>query len=162
MNALDDLVHRVAGKLLAQDKRLITAESCTGGLVASHLTGVPGSSDWFEGAFVTYRLSAKEDMLGVSKATLDRHSAVSAPVARDMAIGALARSRADVSVSITGVAGPAGGDVISPVGTVWFGWAIRDPDISCIQTSEHHLEGSRTDVRLQAVEISLRGVLNAL
>lgn len=159
---LDALIRDVADRLLARDKRLVTAESCTGGLVASHLTGVPGSSDWFEGAFVTYRLSAKEDMLGISPETLIRHTAVSEPVARDMAIGALARSRADVSVSITGVAGPTGGDVIAPVGTVWFGWAVRDTEIACVQTSEHALEGSRDEVRLQAVEISLRGVLNAL
>ncbi len=79
-----------------------------------------------------------------------------------MATGALARSRADVSVAITGVAGPAGGDLVSPVGTVWFAWARRDADIECIQTSEHLLDGDRNAIRLQAVEISLRGVLNAL
>lgn len=158
---MNELVSRVADCLMDRHVRLVTAESCTGGLVAAHLTAMPGSSDWFEGAFVTYRLSAKMTMLGVNPATLERYSAVSEPVAREMAMGALNRSDAGVSVSITGVAGPGGGDVISPVGTVWFAWATRNPDVQCIQASEHRLEGDRDTVREQAVEIALRGVLHA-
>ncbi len=152
---------RQSGQALA-DKgwRLISAESCTGGLLAATVTEIAGSSDWFEGAFVTYRLSAKTAMVGVSTELLDQHGAVSEPVARAMAEGALARSNADIAVSITGVAGPGGGDVVSPVGTVWFGWAVREnAAIRCVQTAEHRLSGTRQAVRLQAVRIGLEGVL---
>jgi len=157
-----DAAARVAETLLARKLRLVTAESCTGGLVAAHLTSIPGSSEWFEGAFVTYRESAKIRMLGVDAATLERYSAVSEPVAKEMSVGALRNSDADVSVAITGIAGPGGGDVITPVGTVWFAWALREPDLRCIQASEHSLEGTRDEVRVQAVEIALQGVLSAL
>jgi nicotinamide-nucleotide amidase len=159
---LADLEAGVGAALLRHGSRLVAAESCTGGLVAARLTEVPGSSEWFEGAFVTYRLSAKTDMIGVGVDLLERHGAVSEPVARAMAEGALAHCRADISVAITGVAGPAGGDVVTPVGTVWFGWAVRDEAIRCVQTAEHHLTGGRQAVREQAVEIALAGVLTLL
>jgi nicotinamide-nucleotide amidase len=140
--------------------RLISAESCTGGLLAATMTEIAGSSEWFEGAFVTYRLSAKTAMVGVSEEMLASHGAVSEPVARAMAEGALTHSDADIAVSITGVAGPDGGDVVSPVGTVWFGWAVREGSaIRCVQTAEHHLSGSRQVVRFQAVRVALEGVL---
>ncbi len=180
------LAQQVGRALLQSGWRLISAESCTGGLLAASMTDIPGSSNWFEGAFVTYRLSAKTDMVGVSEAILNEHGPVSEPVARAMAEGALTNSHADIAVSITGVAGPDGGDVISPVGTVWFAWAIRDEgspadrtagpadrtagpadrtagpaaaQIRCVQTAEHHLAGSRQAVRSQAVRIALEGVL---
>jgi len=162
---INQLITQVGQILVAHDLRLITAESCTGGMVASALTTVPGSSDWFEGAFVTYRLSAKRRMLGVGSGLLERFGAVSEPTARAMAEGALARSDAQISVSITGVAGPGGGDILTPVGTVWFAWALyADPGPAprCIQTAEHFFEGSRADVRDQAVRIALEGVLAAL
>ncbi|MEX2328070.1 MAG: CinA family protein [Pseudomonadales bacterium] len=141
---------------------LISAESCTGGLIASYLTSVPGSSEWFEGAFVTYRISAKVSMLGVKPSTLDRYTAVSEPVAKEMAEGALAHSQADISVSVTGVAGPGGGNIVTPVGTVWFGWAVRTPEIHCIQTSQHDLKGNRDAIRNLAVRIALEGVRTVL
>ena len=156
---MPDLVHQVARVLLQKNIRLVTAESCTGGLVAAQLTAVAGSSDWFEGGFVTYRPTAKVRMLGVSTDTLQRYTAVSEPVAREMAVGAIEHSDADISIAITGVAGPGGGDVMTPVGTVWFAWALRRPQVQCIQTSEHRLEGDREQVREQAVTIALRGVL---
>ncbi|MGE0626005.1 MAG: CinA family protein [Pseudomonadales bacterium] len=159
MSGPDSLAVDVGSALLARGWRLVSAESCTGGLLAARLTEIPGSSSWFEGAFVTYRLSAKTDMVGVATEILDRHGAVSEPTARAMAEGALAASSADISVAITGIAGPDGGDVVSPVGTVWFGWAIREGEIRCVQTAEHHLAGSRQAVRSQAVEIALEGVL---
>jgi len=155
----DSLAVDVGTALLARGWRLVSAESCTGGLLAARVTEVPGSSNWFEGAFVTYRLSAKTDMIGVPAETLDRYGAVSEPTARAMAEGALAASSADISVAITGIAGPDGGDVVSPVGTVWFAWAVREGGIRCAQTAEHHLAGSRQAVRNQAVEIALHGVL---
>jgi nicotinamide-nucleotide amidase len=155
-----DLAGEAGKALLAKGWRLISAESCTGGLLAATVTEIAGSSDWFEGAFVTYRLSAKTAMIGVSTDMLQSHGAVSEPVARAMAEGALKHSDADIAVSITGVAGPSGGDVVSPVGTVWFGWAVREgADIRCVQTAEHHLSGSRQVVRLQAVRVALDGVL---
>jgi len=155
-----DLAQRVGRALLQSGWRLISVESCTGGLLAACMTDIPGSSNWFEGAFVTYRLSAKTDMVGVSDALLEEHGPVSEPVARAMAEGALNNSHADIAVSITGVAGPDGGEVISPVGTVWFAWVIRTAtEIHCVQTAEHRLAGSRQAVRSQAVRIALEGVL---
>ena len=153
----------LAGRALAaKGRRLISAESCTGGLLAASLTEIPGSSTWVEGAFVTYTLQAKQRLLGVPEALLDRYGAVSEPVARAMAEGALHNSDADVSVAITGIAGPDGGDVIHPVGTVWFAWAVRNGTIQCVQTAEHDLAGDRTTVRHAAVAIALQGVLALL
>lgn len=162
------LAERVGRALAKRGWRLISAESCTGGLLAAAMTEVPGSSTWFEGAFVTYRLSAKTAMVGVAEDLLAEYGAVSEPTARAMAEGALTHSSADLAVSITGVAGPDGGDVTAPVGTVWFGWAIREDSadcngvgggIRCVQTAEHHLTGDRQVVRSQAVQIALEGVL---
>ena len=153
------LAHETGRALVGRGWRLISTESCTGGLLAATMTEIAGSSDWFEGAFVTYRLTAKTAMVGVSVDLLDTHGAVSEPVARAMAEGALHRSDADIAVSITGIAGPGGGDVVSPVGTVWFGWAQKERTIvRCVQTAEHHLTGSRQAVRLQAVTIALEGI----
>lgn len=162
---MNELAFQVASALLERKLNLVTAESCTGGLITSYLTSLPGSSNWLEGGFVTYRLSAKVDMLGVKQKTLDDFTAVSEPVAREMATGALANSRGDISVAVTGVAGPGGGDIIAPVGTVWFGWALREPGtsaIECVQTSTHEFDGDREEIRHQAVEIALRGILAAI
>lgn len=157
-----DLMAAVAAELVANDMRLVTAESCTGGMVAAEITAYPGCSDWFEGGFVTYRLSAKEQMIGVKRKTLETFGAVSEPTAREMAEGALAASDAQISVSVTGVAGPDGGNLLTPVGTVWFGWAVRNPDPICLQTSRYEFSGSREEVRVQAVRIALEGVRTAL
>jgi nicotinamide-nucleotide amidase len=118
------LVNEAAGLLEAcreKKLRLTTAESCTGGLIAAILTEVPGSSDVFERGFVTYSNEAKTEMLGVTAELIERHGAVSEEVARAMAAGALENSRADVAVSVTGVAGPGGGTEAKPVGLVHFG-----------------------------------------
>ena len=109
----------------AHGLRIATAESCTGGLIAAALTHVPGSSDVVDRGFVTYSNESKVEMLGVDPALIAAHGAVSGPVAAAMAAGALARSLADVTVAVTGVAGPGGGSADKPVGTVWFGWARR-------------------------------------
>lgn len=155
---------RRTGELLAgRGWKLISAESCTGGLLAARVTEIPGSSGWVEGAFVTYTLAAKTTLLGVPEGLLDRFGPVSEPVARAMAEGALVNSTADVAVAITGIAGPDGGDVVSPVGTVWFAWAIReDGAAQCVQTAEHHLAGDREVVREQAVQTALTGVIELL
>ncbi len=152
------LIEAVARQLLANEVTLVTAESCTGGMIAAELTSVPGSSEWFEGAFVTYRPSAKMRMIGVNRRTLEEHGVVSEPTVREMAEGALAACDARVSVAVTGVAGPDGGDLLAPVGTVWFGWAVQAPSPRCIQTARHQLGGSRAEVREQAVRIALEGI----
>lgn len=162
MDANIQLIDQVARRLTDNDLTLVTAESCTGGMIAAELTAVPGSSDWFEGAFVTYRLSAKVRMVGVRQATLDTHGAVSEPTAREMAEGALRASDARVSVAVTGVAGPSGGELLAPVGTVWFAWAVRTDRPRCVQTAQHDLEGDRNQVRRRAVTIALEGVRTLL
>ncbi len=153
-----ELIESVGRLLVANDLTLVTAESCTGGMIATELTSVPGCSEWFEGSFVTYRLSAKIRMIGVRPDTLTTAGAVSEPTAREMAEGALAACDAGISVSVTGVAGPDGGDVLTPIGTVWFAWAIRAPEPQCIQTSRYELGGDRQSIRERAVQIALNGV----
>lgn len=122
--ALEAHLTHIAGALVARGAMLATAESCTGGLIAGACTDLAGSSRWFERGFVTYSNAAKTDLLGVPTALIAAHGAVSEPVARAMAEGAVARSRAQVSVAVTGVAGPGGGSADKPVGTVWFGWSV--------------------------------------
>ncbi len=123
---------------------LATAESCTGGLIAATLTAIAGSSDVVDRGFVTYSNEAKMDLLGVPAALLAAHGAVSEPVARAMAEGALARSRADITVAVTGVAGPGGGSAEKPVGLVWFGLAQRGKAVA----SDHVVfPGDRAAVR---------------
>jgi len=146
----------VGRALAARRWRLATAESCTGGLVAGAITDVAGSSEWFERGFVTYSNEAKVELLGVDPGTLARHGAVSEAVARAMAAGALARSRADVAVAVTGVAGPAGGTPDKPVGLVWFAWAVRG---GSIEAESRQLEGDRAAVRDASVAVALRGLL---
>jgi len=135
-----------------QGLRVATAESCTGGLVAACITEIAGSSDVFDRGFVTYSNEAKMDLLGVPSELLDAHGAVSAEVARAMAEGALARSRADVAVAITGIAGPGGGSAQKPVGLVYMGVARKGGSTS---TERHVFPGDRTGVRLASLERAL-------
>ena len=137
-----------------------TAESCTGGLVAALLTEIPGSSDVVERGFVTYSNEAKSEMLEVPAVVIAGHGAVSEPVARAMAEGALAHSRADVAVSITGVAGPGGGSAEKPVGLVHFGLATRDRPTRHLERRYGDL--GRTQVRARAVEDALALLEGAL
>jgi nicotinamide-nucleotide amidase len=129
-----------------------TAESCTGGLIAAALTAIAGSSDVVDRAFVTYSNQAKNEMLGVDLALIAAHGAVSEPVARAMAEGALARSRADVTVAVTGVAGPGGGSAEKPVGLVWFGRALRGGGT---HSERHVFPGDRAAVRAATVRKAL-------
>ena len=138
--------------------RVATAESCTGGLAAGAITSVAGSSEWFERGFVTYSNEAKHEMLGVPKPLIETHGAVSEAVAAAMAEGALARSRADCALSVTGVAGPGGGTPAKPVGMVCFGWAVRDRP-TVVET--RHFSGDRDGIRVASVEVAL-GRLTAL
>jgi len=123
---------------------LATAESCTGGLIAAVLTEIPGSSDVVDRGFVTYSNDAKAEMLGVPPELIATNGAVSGPVAASMASGALQRSRAALTIAVTGVAGPGGGTESKPVGTVWFGLGVRDGTST---TERHIFPGSRAAVR---------------
>jgi nicotinamide-nucleotide amidase len=141
----------VADLLIKNNWLLTTAESCTGGLIAATCTDLAGSSAWFERGFVTYSNAAKIDMLGVDTALIEAHGAVSQDVVRAMAQGALARSLAQVAVAVTGVAGPTGGSVAKPVGTVWFGFALPGQVI----TEMRCFDGDRAQVRAATVRHAL-------
>jgi nicotinamide-nucleotide amidase len=145
----------VANLLLKNGWFLSTAESCTGGLIAATCTDLAGSSAWFERGFVTYSNAAKIELLGVDAALIDAHGAVSEPVARAMATGALQHSHAQVAIAVTGVAGPSGGSATKPVGTVWFGFAFGSGGIN---TEMLHFEGDRAAVRQAAVQHALTRV----
>lgn len=157
---LADDVARLAGCLTARGLTLATAESCTGGLIAATFTSMPGSSGWFVGGVVAYANSVKQGVLGVDAATLARHGAVSEAVVRAMALGACRALRADVAVSVSGVAGPGGGTPEKPVGLVWLGFARVDAtgmataDARCC-----HFSGTREAVRAQSVCEAVRGLL---
>jgi nicotinamide-nucleotide amidase len=160
--ATDNIVHQLAiragNKLRDERLMLATAESCTGGMVAAAITDISGSSGWFERGFVTYSNQAKTEMIGVPADMIDKHGAVSEPVAKAMAEGALRNSRAQVALAITGVAGPGGGTESKPVGMVSFAWSNR------LHTSVETLQfkGDRKQVRTQAAVHALRGLLDLL
>ena len=159
LDPLVPLAARVIEKAIARGVMLSTAESCTGGLVAGLLTSIAGSSAVVDRGFVTYSNQAKMDMLGVPGGVLEEHGAVSEATARAMAQGAVAHSRAQWSLAITGIAGPGGGSVAKPVGTVCFAWARRDG--GCLATTRH-FGGDRDAVRRQAVAFALGGLLEQL
>lgn len=151
---------RALGRLCKRRRMVLaTAESCTGGGVATAITRISGSAKWFDRAFVTYSNGAKREMLGVAQRTLRNHGAVSKEVAREMARGALARSPADAVVAITGIAGPTGGSRSKPVGTVWFAWASRD---GLVQARKFRFPGNRVEVRLASVYVALQGFTDLL
>lgn len=154
-SALTPLVETLAEALNARKAMIAIAESCTGGWVGQEITAVPGSSHWFERGFIVYTNAAKREMLDVSTNLLARYGAVSEQVARAMAEGALAHSRAQYSLAITGIAGPGGGSDAKPVGTVCFAWAGENKSA----TARHHFSGDRQAVRRQAVEAALEGMI---
>jgi nicotinamide-nucleotide amidase len=148
--------------LLSRRLTLATAESCTAGGVAYAVTQVAGSSGWFDRGFVTYSNAAKRQMLGVEPEQLRLHGAVSEPVARAMACGALAASDAQLAVGVTGIAGPSGGSETKPVGSVCFGWALRRRDELRVRTATQHFDGDRAAVRSYAIIAALEGLLRML
>ncbi len=156
---IHDLAERVGEAFRARNLMLAIAESCTGGWACMAVTAVAGSSGWFERGFVTYSNTAKQDMLGVKPETLAAHGAVSEAVVREMAQGAVARSGAQASLAISGVAGPGGGTAAKPVGLVCLGWALHGGETRsrCLQC-----EGGREDVRRQAVAQALEGLVALL
>ena len=165
---LFELASRVGQHLLATNRRMVAAESCTGGWVAKAMTDVPDSSRWFECGYVTYANAAKMRDLGVQQKTLDSHGAVSEETVREMALGALRVSGAEVSVAISGIAGPTGGVPGKPVGTVWFAAASQKSAGMQPQTLPHdvvlesrlqHFPGDREAIRRASVQYALELIL---
>ncbi|MBI3560118.1 MAG: nicotinamide-nucleotide amidohydrolase family protein [Gammaproteobacteria bacterium] len=154
--ALTELARSLGDGLLQRDWLVATAESCTGGWVAKVITEVAGSSAWFDRGFVCYSNQAKTDMLGVEMSLLHTEGAVSAACVTAMARGALRFSRAQLSVAITGIAGPGGGSPQKPVGSVWLGWAKHQAEVHCAQ---YRFAGDRHAIRRQAVLTALQGLV---
>jgi nicotinamide-nucleotide amidase len=148
----------VADLMLKKQYFLATAESCTGGLIAAACTDLAGSSQWFDRGFITYSNAAKMDMLGVDAALIEQFGAVSDQVAAAMAQGSVKHSAAQVSVAVTGVAGPTGGSVEKPVGTVWIGWCVDGQTT----TELCHFDGDRATVRALTVQRALQGLIERL
>ena len=153
--AIEDAAARLGEALKKKHAMLATAESCTGGGVAYAITAIPGSSHWFERGFVVYTNESKTEMLGVDASVIEKHGAVSEPVARALAEGALTHSHADYSLAITGIAGPGGGTEEKPVGTVWFAWTGKDCETV---SKKYKFDGDRALVRHQAIEEIMAGM----
>lgn len=147
---------QLAKALTQRGWMLATAESCTAGLIAAACTDLPGSSAWFDRGFVTYSNEAKTQMLGVPAALITQYGAVSEEVVRAMAQGAGKHSHALVSVAVSGIAGPSGGSLEKPIGTVWIAWQIAGQTFSqCFE-----FEGTRPDVRIQAVHYAIKKLIH--
>jgi nicotinamide-nucleotide amidase len=140
---------------------LATAESCTGGMISAACTDLAGSSNWFERGFVSYSNEAKTELLGVDAALIARHGAVSEAVARAMAAGAISHSKAQVSVAVTGVAGPTGGTRTKPVGTVWFGFSLPGASVQLV-SEVRRFDGDRAAVRTATVQHALQRLVELL
>jgi len=153
------LAERLGEVLGQREWSLATAESCTGGWVAQAVTAIAGSSQWFERGFVTYSNAAKVEMLGVRAETIDRHGAVSEATVREMVEGALRRSHAQVALAVSGIAGPGGGSLEKPVGTVWLAWGGAGVRTRAVRMQ---FTGDREAIRGQAVITALQGMLDLL
>lgn len=150
---IEEEAARLGALLIAAGQTLATAESCTGGGIAQAVTAIAGSSAWFDRGFVTYSNAAKTEMLGVSPQLIERHGAVSECVVKAMTQGALVASSADWAIAVSGIAGPGGGSVEKPVGTVWLAWQQRGtlPIAECV-----FFEGDRALVREQTIKWALK------
>jgi len=153
---LEEAALRLGRALLVREWKLVTAESCTGGWIAKAVTDVPGSSRWFEGGIVSYSNDIKTLMLGVRKEVLEAEGAVSEATVRAMADGARKRLRADLSVAVSGIAGPDGGTADKPVGTVWFAWATP----TGMTVARRVFAGGREAVRRQTVALALERLVD--
>lgn len=156
---MEILAQRLGKALQRYGLTVATAESCTGGWIAKAITDIPGSSAWLERGFVTYSNRAKQEMLNVRVETLSRFGAVSEAAVKEMAKGALRYSHAGISVAVSGIAGPGGGSLEKPVGTVWLAWALKSGGERAVRRL---FPGDREAVRRQAVEHALQGLLDAL
>jgi nicotinamide-nucleotide amidase len=157
---LERLAVRVGAHLMDGERRIVTAESCTGGWIGKTLTDVPGSSAWYVGGVIAYSNEMKRALLGVSGSTLKAHGAVSEAAAREMAVGALEMLGGHVSVAVTGIAGPDGAQPGKPVGTVWFAWAWREGETIGHRVAQETFAGTREAVRRQSVARALAEILN--
>jgi nicotinamide-nucleotide amidase len=156
-NDLHEITRELARVLIKNHWHLSTAESCTGGMVAASITDLTGSSEWFERGYVTYSNQSKSEDIDVSQNLIEQHGAVSDQVARAMALGAKQNSGSDLSLSITGIAGPTGGCPEKPIGTVCFAWVLANDQIV---SETKHFEGNRQQIRQQACDFSLRKLLS--
>ena len=156
---MEILAAEVGRLLKSHGLMLATAESCTGGGVAQAITEVAGSSVWFERGFITYSNLSKQQMLGVRETTLIQHGAVSEMAVREMVAGALQHSAAQVALAVSGIAGPGGGTADKPVGTAWFAWGLKNGET---HPQRYLLNGNRSEIRAQAVQIALHGIINLL
>ncbi len=154
-----DLVEQLGTLLQDRHMKLVTAESCTGGLLATTITHKAGASAFFDRGYITYSNDSKMEVLGVSAQTLDTYGAVSGQTAEEMATGALTKSHADLAVSITGIAGPDGGTSKKPVGLVYFGYALKNGSIGHV---EFHFEGNRNKIQTEATIMALRHLISVL
>ena len=152
---LNALARETGERLRAGRDMLVTAESCTGGWIAKTVTGIGGSSEWFDCGMVAYSYEAKQALLGVRPQTLEQHGAVSRECVVEMVSGALTHAGANIAVAVTGIAGPGGGSPDKPVGTVWIGWKRRG---GYARAEVFHFEGDRDAVRRQTVAMALRGI----
>lgn len=156
---IENLAEKVGEILKQHGLKLATAESCTGGGLAYTITNIAGSSAWFERGFIVYSNEAKIEMLAVKSSTINKFGAVSEQVAREMAEGALKNSNANISIAITGIAGPEGGTDDKPVGSVWIAWAGFDKKI---KTSLDIFSGDRQAVRARSIEKALEELLERI
>lgn len=153
------LIEELAKILLKKQWRLSTAESCTGGMVAASMTGLAGSSEWFERGYVTYSNNAKSEDIGVDAHLIQDHGAVSIQVAKAMAVGAKQSSNSNIALSVTGIAGPTGGTQEKPIGTVCFAWILDNDQV----ISETKLFiGNRSEIRAQASEFAIKNLITFL
>ena len=164
MHDFDDLALQrraedLGARMRAAHQRLVTAESCTGGWIAKTVTDIAGSSDWFDCGLVAYSYEAKQALLGVRPETLEKFGAVSRETVLEMVSGALVHSGATLAVAVTGIAGPGGGTVDKPVGSVWLAWKARG---GYAEAQLCHFDGDRESVRRQTVAASLQGLARLL
>ncbi len=154
--SVDQLAAELGELLLARKLRVTAAESCTGGLLAATLTDVPGASNWFDQSWVTYSNEAKTKLVGVAAETLERQGAVSEQTVQEMANGARRNASADVGIAISGIAGPDGGTIEKPVGTVWIAWSLADQNVDA---TRFVFDGDRQQVRRAALIEALIGTI---
>ncbi len=157
---LSTLAEQLGELLTKRHISVVTAESCTGGWLGKTITSIPGASRWYDCGFITYSDESKQNLLGVPRETLEQYGAVSEQVATEMAFGALQRSSAMISVAITGIAGPSGGTADKPVGIVYLAWARKGEATAIVNKTE--FQGTREEIRRQAVATAFRGLLQLL
>ena len=156
---IPDIVNTLAQRMVEKQLTLTTAESCTGGMLSQWLTTLSGSSKWFECGFVTYSNASKIKLLGVKPKVLDEYGAVSQQVAAQMSLGALNHSSADISVAITGLAGPSGGSTTKPVGTVYIATARLNEDAN---VTHHLFKGLREEIRQQSSQAAVQQLVQVI